>query len=193
MYIIDGKYKNKKIITETKKLKLDHNLIRPTTTKTRAAIFNVLYNYFDGTSCDLLQGKKVLDLCCGIGSFGLEALSRGAYVTFIDNYLKHIAILKMNISALQVEADSEVIVANAARLKSSTTTYDLVYVDPPYKSELYQAVLEQLYVGNWLNKKSIIVMEMNTRYAAKIYDERFKVLNSKQYGATSVVFYSLNA
>ena len=94
MRIITGKFRGRNL------LKSDHlKSLRPTTDKNREALFNILsFGKFDkGLAKGLAEGlaegldfklidSKILDLCCGSGSIGFEALSRGAkFITFIDN------------------------------------------------------------------------------------------------------------
>ena len=93
MRIIGGQLKGKKIL-EPK----DKNT-RPLKDMVRESIFNILIhsNKFSIN----LKDSKILDLFCGVGSFGLEAISRGAnFVIFVENYLSVIEILKKNISNL---------------------------------------------------------------------------------------------
>jgi len=104
---------------------------RPITDRVKESLFNVLYKY------DLPQGAIVADLFCGVGSLGLEALSRGAeFVTFVEKDPAVIAILKKNIEKTRFVNESKVIRANAfiagAAIDSGIEKFGLVFVDPPY-------------------------------------------------------------
>ncbi len=104
---------------------------RPITDRVKESLFNVLQNY------DLLSGQRVADLFSGVGSLGLEALSRGAdFVTFVEQDPKIVAFLEKNIAKARFVAQSRFVRANAFRvgapLDATGRAYDLVFVDPPY-------------------------------------------------------------
>jgi 16S rRNA (guanine966-N2)-methyltransferase len=117
---------------------------RPITDRVKESLFDVLYNH------GLPEGKIVADLFCGVGSLGLEALSRGAeFVTFVEKDPKIIAILNRNIEKAGFVKESKVVRANAFKIGappeataaeisnfkfqiSNFKGYDLVFVDPPY-------------------------------------------------------------
>ena len=104
---------------------------RPITDRVKESLFNVLYNY------DLPSGAIVADLFCGVGSLGLEALSRGAkFVTFIEKDARIIETLKKNIEKAGFVRQSKVLRANAfktgAPVGSGEAQYGLVFIDPPY-------------------------------------------------------------
>jgi 16S rRNA (guanine966-N2)-methyltransferase len=102
---------------------------RPITDRVKESLFSVLYKY------DLPAGKTIADLFSGVGSLGLEALSRGAeFVTFVEQDPRIIATLKKNIEKSGFDNESKVIRANAFSIGAPVNEqgYDLVFVDPPY-------------------------------------------------------------
>ncbi|MHC4105006.1 MAG: RsmD family RNA methyltransferase, partial [Planctomycetota bacterium] len=102
---------------------------RPIIDRVKESLFSVLYKY------NLPDGKVVADLFSGVGSLGLEALSRGAAsVTFVEQDPKIIATLKKNIEKSGFVKKSKVIKADAFSVGApmSERHYDLVFVDPPY-------------------------------------------------------------
>lgn len=104
---------------------------RPITDRVKESLFNVL------RSRDLLAGRRVADLFSGVGSLGLEALSREAlFVTFVEQDAKIAAFLERNIAKAGFVAQSKVVRANAFRVGAPAygkeSKYDLVFVDPPY-------------------------------------------------------------
>ncbi|MHC4171407.1 MAG: RsmD family RNA methyltransferase [Planctomycetota bacterium] len=104
---------------------------RPITDRVKESLFSVLCKY------DLPSSAAVADLFCGVGSLGLEALSRGAgFITFVEQDTKIIATLNRNIEKAGFVRESKVIRANAfkigAPVHSEGTKYALVFVDPPY-------------------------------------------------------------
>lgn len=104
---------------------------RPILDRVKESLFSVLYKY------DLPEGKTVADLFSGVGSLGLEALSRGAsHVTFVEKDPKVISILEKNIEKADFSKLSRVLKADAFKTGApagySQPKHDLVFVDPPY-------------------------------------------------------------
>lgn len=123
MRIIAGKKRGMKLLSPKTQVS------RPITDRVKESLFSVLYKY------DLPAGKRIADLFSGVGSLGLEALSRGAdFVTFVEQDPRIIATLKKNIEKAGFVKESKVIRANAFSLGAPVNElcYDLVFVDPPY-------------------------------------------------------------
>ena len=104
---------------------------RPITDRVKESLFSILYRY------DLPAEAIVADLFCGVGSLGLESLSRGArFVTFVEKDPKITATLNTNIEKAGLVQNSKVIRTDAFRIAPAVGTgeedYDLVFVDPPY-------------------------------------------------------------
>ena len=105
---------------------------RPITDRIKESLFNVLWNY------GLPEGKIAADLFCGVGSLGLETLSRGAvFVTFVEKDPKIAAVLKKNIEKADFVKKSKVIIADAFKIgapeRPDGQKYDVIFVDPPYR------------------------------------------------------------
>jgi 16S rRNA (guanine(966)-N(2))-methyltransferase RsmD len=124
-----------RIIAGTKKgmnlLSPKTQISRPITDRVKESLFSVLYKY------DLPQAAIVADLFCGVGSLGLESLSRGAeFATFVEKDPKVFAVLNKNIEKAGFDKESKAIRANAfsigAVVGSDMEKYGLVFVDPPY-------------------------------------------------------------
>jgi len=108
---------------------------RPIIDRVKESLFSVLYAY------DLPADAVVADLFCGVGSLGLESLSRGArFVTFVERDPETIAKLEKNIEKAGFVKDSKVIRTDAFRVAPAVGTgeedYDLVFVDPPYADSM---------------------------------------------------------
>jgi len=104
---------------------------RPITDRVKESLFSVLYKY------DLPGGAVVADLFCGVGSLGLEALSRRAeFVMFVEQDSKIIVTLNKNIEKAGFVRGSKVMRANAFRIGApvgaEAKKYGLVFIDPPY-------------------------------------------------------------
>jgi 16S rRNA (guanine966-N2)-methyltransferase len=100
---------------------------RPITDRIKESLFNVLASY------DLLAESVVADLFCGVGSLGLEALSRGAvFATFVENSPKILPSLEKNIAKAGYAGQSKVLRSDAFRAGAPGRQHTLVFVDPPY-------------------------------------------------------------
>ena len=119
MRVLAGIYKSKKIET------INSSDTRPMMSKVREAIFNSIQF--------MIEGKDILDLYCGSGSLGIEALSRGAnYVTFVDFSKECTLILKKNVESM---SNNLSIVNSSVNsfIKNSINKYQLIFYDPPFE------------------------------------------------------------
>ncbi len=166
MRIDSGIYKGQKLVES----KYSH--IRPTTDKVRQALFTKLQFF--------LPGKKVLDLFCGTGAVGIEALSRGAEsVVMVDKHPRSVELTKTNLAKLKIK--QKVIKSDAlVFLERCEEQFDFIFIDPPYKSGLYDSVLEKIYEKNLLCDDGIIVCEHAKD--DKISEEYFSIFDEKKYG-----------
>lgn len=166
MIITAGIYKGRKIATP------DESITRPTLSKVRMGVFNTLYSMIGD-----FEGKTFLDVFGGSGVMGLEALSRGfAEVRVFEKNLKAAEIIKKNYKQLGIKPD--LIIGDSEKLiKKLSTNYDVVYVDPPYMSGLYESILMEL-------KGGIIVVEG----IKEIDFSGFELIKTKNYGGKLVSF-----
>ncbi|MFH1716925.1 MAG: RsmD family RNA methyltransferase [Planctomycetota bacterium] len=163
---------------------------RPITDRVKESLFSVLYNY------DLPDGARVADLFSGVGSLGLEALSRGAvFVTFVEKDPDVVSILKKNIEKGGFAGDSKVIRANAfqtgAALDCGAERYDLVFVDPPY------ALTENVSAGSALSglldllgeqvaAESVVVVRTSRDVSLLEQYGKLRVAERRQWGTMKV-------
>lgn len=150
---------------------------RPITDRVKESLFNVLYKYD-------LNGRVAADLFCGVGSLGLEALSRGAkFVSFVERDPRIIATLKENIEKAGFAGESKVIRANAFNVgaPSREQKYDLVFVDPPY------AASRETGAGSPLGKLLVILAEQLSQNGIVVVrtEERVELLD--KYGGLEVI------
>ncbi len=170
--IDSGKFKGRRL----QENKYDH--IRPTTDKVRQALFTKLQFFLPQTT--------VLDLFCGTGAMGIEALSRGASeVDFVDKNFRSVQMTKSNLKALGI--DSKVFKCDALNfLERIGRQYDLIILDPPYKSGLYEKVLEKIFERNLLADNGIIVCEHSKE---DLFDYgNFVVFDEKRYGTIMLTY-----
>ncbi len=164
--------------------------VRPTTDKNRQAIFNILQKY--GHPVD----SHVLDIFCGTGALGLEAISRGAAsCTFVDRDKTSIAFARENAVLLGVTGYATFIHKEAARIgprPSGVAQADLVFADPPYRQGLVYpalAALVQSAAGKnaWLAADAIIVVESEADVAGdELSALPFALLDTRPYGDTII-------
>jgi len=184
-----------RIIAGTKRgMKLfspDTDITRPITDRIKESLFNVLRNY------DLLAGARVADLFCGVGSLGLEALSRGAtYVTFVEQDAGVIDVLEKNIAKAGFGSQSRVVRTSAFRagvpVGPGDQRYDLVFVDPPYATtqEVGEhsslAGLLQVLQGQVVARGVVVVRTHRLVSVLEDYGP-FHAVDRRQWGTMSIV------
>ena len=183
MRIISGKFKGKKISQPNDKF------TRPLKDLTKESIFNIL------THSNLFKIKieesEVLDLFSGVGSFGLECLSRGSQkVTFIEDYSKVLTILKKNISSLNCDEKTRIIKKNILDKKtliSLAGTFDIIFMDPPYKEKKLSELIKTILVLNLLKKNGIIIIHRHKKEKGD-FPKEFKILKENSYGISKIIF-----
>jgi len=156
--------------------------LRPTSDRVREAIFNLLIN---GGYGNPVTGARVLDLFAGTGTLGLEALSRGAAdVTFVDDGVKALALLRANIAKMRAEGETRVFRQDATRLaKAPGAPCTLLFLDPPYGKAMGEAALQTAAAGGWLAPEAMIVWEESS---APLPPPGFQPLDQRRYGDTMV-------
>ena len=138
MRIISGNFKGKKILLPKDKL------TRPLKDLTKESIFNIL-KHSKLLNVEL-ENSNILDLFSGVGSFGLECLSRGARnVTFLESYTEVLNILKKNIDNLNQQNQTKIIekdIFSENTLKLLNDKFDIIFMDPPYKEKKLPFLLQ---------------------------------------------------
>ena len=160
--------------------------IRPMRDFVRTALFNIL--------ADLVFGARFLDLFCGTGSVGLEALSRGATeCVFIDSTAEACAVTRRNLDALGFLDRGKVIHADFEegidRLQRRGRTFDLIFVGPPYGKGLAEAALRLLGEGRLLAEDAITVTEVYKKEEMAPVYGRLARIEERVYGDNRLVFY----
>lgn len=157
--------------------------VRPTSDKLRQAIFNIL------TSRDAVGGAYVMDLCCGTGALGFEALSRGCEdVVLIDQHPTSLALAKQNAKSLGVEGQCSFFKADCRKLPerpAHIAPRSLVFFDPPYKQELITPGLLGLISQNWLADGAYVVCETE-KGSPFIVPEGYRLELERTYGDSEI-------
>ena len=187
MRIISGDLKGKKIL-EPKDLKT-----RPLKDLTKESIFNII-NHSNKFKINI-TGSMILDLFSGVGSFGIECLSRGAkHVTFVENYIGVLPILKKNLINLNINERCEIINKNLftdINLLIKKNKFDIIFLDPPYKEKNITSIIDKISNEKLLKKDGIIIIHRHKKNNEN-YCENFKILEIKKYGISKIIFGILN-
>ena len=184
MRIISGSLKGRKIL-DPKDLKT-----RPLKDLTKESIFNIINhsNKFE----IIINKSKILDVFSGVGSFGIECLSRGAVnVTFIENYKEALLVLKRNLLDLKLN-NYKIIKKNAYDHNTLTEldkNFDLIFLDPPYKDKNLEILLKNIQDRFLLKSNGIIILHRHIDTKDTI-PTGFKILEEKKYGISRVIFIS---
>ena len=187
MRIIAGNFKGKKIL-EPKDIKT-----RPLKDLTKESIFNIIKhsNKFKVS----IENSVVLDLFSGVGSFGLECISRGAkHVTFIENYVGVLPILKKNLSNICITENYEIVeksILDGIVFIEEAKKFNIIFLDPPYKDKNLRKILLDIYKKEIIYKDTIIIIHRHKK-EKDLYPENFKVLDEKNYGISKIIFGKLN-
>ena len=151
---------------------------RPTGEKVKESLFSAIQ--FD------IEGRRVLDLFAGSGQLGIEALSRGASgCVFVDKNTDAVKIIRQNLQHTNLAEKAQVLGTDAlAYLTRPGDRFDLVFLDPPYASELLKPVLDK--VAPLINDGGIIVCE--TTKDKQLDVKTFNIRKQVCYGITKLVF-----
>ncbi len=154
--------------------------VRPTLDRVKEALFSMLIPY--------LPADNVLDLFSGSGALGIEALSRGAsHAVFVDCFKESVEVTKKNVQKAHFESLSEIVQTDAVSfLKKSNECFDIVFVDPPYQSGLYESVLDSLACSEILKETSVVVLEWDTKAGVPFVPDFFEVIKQRNYGRVGI-------
>jgi len=195
--IISGSARGRNI--SSPKAKQGRGPIRPTTDRTREALFNIIGQ-------DKIQGALVLDLFAGTGALGLEAVSRGAEsAIFVDKHQTALNLVAFNAEQCDLYDSCRILKRDllkglrflknflkksAARGEIRKERLDLVFLDPPYEKFEASHYLRQLQEYELLDEQALVLFE--DRATADLPEEvdLLHLSDKRQYGSTGVWFYS---
>lgn len=175
MRVISGSARGKKLYT------LEGMDIRPTLDRVKESVFNMIA--FD------LPGAVVLDLFCGSGALGIEALSRGAdHATFVDNNPKSLAVAQKNLTETHLADHATSVLSDSlVFLKTTTEQFDIIFIDPPYESTLYQDVLAEITSRKLLKPDGQVVVELDKMTTPAFSVDGFSSQREKYYGRVKIL------
>jgi 16S rRNA (guanine966-N2)-methyltransferase len=183
MRIISGNYKGKKILLPKDKL------TRPLKDLTKESIFNIIKH---SKLLDVnIENSNILDLFSGVGSFGLECLSRGAEnVTFIENYKEVLIVLKKNLESLKKQNFSHILekdIFAKNTLEALNNKFDIIFMDPPYKEKKLVDLLDTIIKLKLLKNNGIIIIHRHKKEEDQ-FPNQFNLIMKKKYGISKIIF-----
>lgn len=171
MRIISGKYRGKKL------QEFDLLTTKPTLDRVKESIFNLIQFY--------VAGAVVCDLFAGTGALGAECVSRGAEkVYLVDSNQKAIKIIQSNLK--NMEGNFKIVNTDYLDfLKTCHTKFDLVLLDPPYKTDLGVKAIEYIVKNDMLNANGIIIFETSKELDFEFDYPQFDI-DKRTYGTVAV-------
>ena len=173
MRVVGGIYKGRTL------LEFKGKDIRPTSDMARESLFNVLQFK--------IQDRTFLDLFCGTGAVGIEALSRGAkHVTFNDLSRESVNLTKNNLEKIGNPKNVQVVNRDGVEFYLSTDQkFDYVFMDPPYDSGLGEQALKN--VCSLLSEDGVVIFESQTPYSGQA--NGLIVFDQRRYGRAYLTFF----
>lgn len=178
MKVVAGKYRGKNLASPK------DDRVRPTTTRIKETLFNVLQGYS--------RDAVVLDLFAGSGALGIECISRGAKeVVFVDNNKDSIELVRKNLQGIDgnfkvVNSDFSGVLRNAY---VTGKKFDMIFVDPPYASGLGELALGLIFDLDLLANGGVVVFEHGAEKTYEVSDKRYKQ-RTKKMGTVVAEFIS---
>lgn len=185
MRVIAGRYKGRHLTVPK------DTVVRPTRDRVKESIFSIIQ--------DRVIDARFLDLCAGTGNIGIEALSRGAkQVTFLEKNLKCIRLIEQNLKWIGLDSNQpevQLIRAGAIQginlLNEQSETFELIYLDPPYDSDLYNQCLSCISDTCVLETSGILLVEHRKHTKLPSIAGRLCCYRTKYYGDTCLGFYRI--
>lgn len=163
---------------------------RPTTDRIKETLFNIIQ--------PALEGCAFLDLFSGSGSIGIEALSRGARISFfVENNAKAVKVIHENLAFTKLSDQAVVMPKTALRaiheLSLKKTAFDIVYMDPPYRLGAEEETLRALVQANILREDAQIIIEADKNTELPFLSELgLEIAKEKVYKTNKHIFLTLS-
>ena len=178
MRIISGTARGTKLYT------LEGERTRPTLDRVKESLFNIIQSK--------IHDRIFLDLFSGSGAIGLEAASRGAKMSILcDKSKDAIIIIKKNTEKAHLENKVKIFNKDFKDLlKSDIEKIDIVYIDPPYKTDYIFESLKIISENSILNEDGLIILETDEqdRVLKQIDKLKFKIIDQRKYGRANLIF-----
>ena len=181
MRVISGTARGKKLSS------LEGLTTRPTLDRVKEALFNILQ--FD------LKDARILDLFSGSGALGIEALSRGAKeAVFCDNSHRAIQIINKNLKETRLIDKAKIVnkdyIDAIKQLHKQSQKFDIIFLDPPYKSDYAIKSIEYIIKYNLLAKDGIIIVETDDKNKIEEIEkyEELEIYDTRKYGIVCIIF-----
>lgn len=160
---------------------------RPTSDKTKEAIFNILPPDFNE--------KRILDLFAGTGNMGIEALSRGAMkAVFVESDRPALSVLEKNLRICCFFHKSQIVGSTVAKglriLEKRGDRFDLIFLDPPYGRSIVGDTLERVSRSDILKDNTLVVAEHSFKETAREDIGSLTITDQRRYGKTLVSFFA---
>ena len=152
---------------------------RPTSDRTREALFNTLAGYVR------LDGARVLDLYAGTGAVGLEALSRGAdEVVLVESNRRALDVIRRNVETVGLPGATVVATSvNQYTQGDPGDGFDLIFADPPYDKD--PGIVIGIWAQRWLTRDGMVVVERDARSGSPFAGiEAIAEVREARYGDT---------
>ncbi|MCL2861276.1 MAG: 16S rRNA (guanine(966)-N(2))-methyltransferase RsmD [Firmicutes bacterium] len=176
MRVIAGKYRGKVLNPP------QHKNFRPTTDRVKETLFNIL------VSRGAVEDAEVLDLFCGSGALGIEALSRGAVkAVFNDAGSRSIAVTKKNLDTCGIKSQVMCLDYSVALKRLQGEQFDLIFLDPPYDETYAEKLFILIDEYNILRKDGMIVFEHYIKKDLQFLEKDF-IIDSRVCGNTVLSF-----
>ena len=174
-----------RVITGTargRRLKTPDNYdIRPTTDNVKESVFNIIQ--FE------IEGRQVLDLFAGTGQLGIECLSRGAAgAVFVDRDKDAVRIVKDNLKTCGMKAT--VLQEDSISFLNHCGKFDVIFIDPPYDSDLYESALKIINLVDILSEGGIIICEARREKVLPEMTEPYRKRKEYNYGKVKICIYT---
>ena len=160
--------------------------VRPTSDRLRETLFNIL--------APKIHGSHFVDICAGSGAVGIEALSRGASeVTFIERSRGACAVIEANLASLgitQATLIKQDAAASLKKLQREAIQFDIAFFDPPYASEIYGEVMNQLGSDGLLTDDALVIVEHRVKTPPIPECGSLRIFREVRQGESALSFFS---